>query len=112
MARDNGRTDEYAPDSTLESCEPSRYVRVASGKFEKVSTNDFVDLSDAIPPDPIWGSSFQVVDFTETQIVVRLYNPVLDLYELAPVDTALLNQNYQLSPFIDEADLPPGAIVL
>ena len=109
MAKDNGRTDYWAPDSTLESNKPGVYYQAADGSWFNVCINDFVDIS-ALVPDPIWGSSFQIVDLVPGQVVVRFYDPIADLYNPTNVDVSLINQNYQLSPFLDS--LPDGAVTL
>jgi hypothetical protein len=110
--KDGGRHDEYAPDSTLEGIEPGAYYdsELNPGMLFKVRVNDFIDLGDSLPEDPIWGSSFQVVELLPGQVVVKMYDPISDLYYLTNVDIRLADQNYELSPFVDT--LPEGAIKL
>jgi len=108
--KDNGRTDFWAPDSSLEGEKPGVWYQNSDGKWFNVRVNDFVDLDEVIPEDPIWGSSFQVLELLPNQVVVRFYDPIADLYGPINIDIQLIMQNYQLSPLVDE--LLEGAIVL
>jgi hypothetical protein len=101
--KDGGRTDEYAPDSSLDAEEPGQYYQVADGKFVLIHLNDFVDLDEnAIPLDPIWGSSFQVMGLEPTEIIVRMLDVELDLYKPVNVSPELINNSYVRSPHLDE----------
>lgn len=105
--KDAGRTDEYAPDSTQDAVEPGQYFQVKSGKWVLIHVNDFVDCDeDAIPQDPIWGSSFQVAGFEGDNIIIRQYNEVEDLYELIAISPGIINESYVRSPQLDEVPSP------
>ena len=112
MAKDFGRTDYWAPESDLDGIEPGAYYPIAPGVYRKIRVNDFVDLSDPIPQDPLWGSSYQVLELNPTEIVVRGYNAELDLYEPTSVSVELVSNNYFRSPDVDEIDLPVGSVVM
>ena len=107
--RDGGRTDEYAPDSDLASQSPGAWYPAGNGKFRNICINDFVDLDQSIPLDPLWGSSFQVTGLYPTQIEVRMCDPITDLYYLALVDVSLVKRDYMEMPLMS---MPPeGAVV-
>ena len=101
--KDGGRTDEYAPDSSLGAVEPGQYYQVSDGSYCLIHVNDFVDLDeDAVPLDPIWGSSFQVMELLPNELVVRMLNEELDLYKPMNVSPALVTNAYIRSSQLDE----------
>lgn len=80
---DGGRTDYWAPDSELDTdpLDAGHDYITQDGRSVNVRINDFLDLdSDYIPLDPIWGSSFQVIEYQENLVIVRMYDPAVDLY--------------------------------
>lgn len=98
---DGGRTDYWAPNSDLDSdpLEPGVDYVVEDGTSVNVKVNDWLDLNDeVIPLDPLWGSSFQVLECRPKEIVVRFYNPDTDLYEPIAVSPELIMNNYRRVP--------------
>jgi len=106
--KDNGRTDYWAPDSSLDAELPGFAYQDADGLWFRICVNDFADI-DTLPLDPIWGSSFQVLECLPSQLVVRFYNPELDLYEPVNVDVSLVVNSYIRSAHTVE--IPDGAII-
>jgi hypothetical protein len=103
---DAGRTDEYAPNSDLDRDEGQMICIIdGNGVPRKIYVNDFVDLSDVIPADPIWGSSFQVHSFEGNNIFVKMYNSESDIYELICVSSELILNNYKREPNALEEEL-------
>lgn len=101
--KDGGRTDEYAPDSSLDAELPGQWYQVMDGLWCKIHVNDFVDLDeDSIPLDPIWGSSFQVMELQPDLIIVRMLDPETDLYGPIAVSPALVTNSYVRSPQLEE----------
>ncbi len=105
---DGGRTDFWAPDSTLEAQEPGVWYRSADGQWFEVCVNDFIDLDISVPADPIWGQSFQVLECKPKEIMVRMYEPISDLYEPCGISVELVLGAYKLREFHDA--LPDGAV--
>lgn len=108
---DGGRTDYWAPDSELEPVEPGVWYRMPAGDYLEVCINDFVDLDieNVLSPDPIWGSSFQVIEMNPTALSVRMYDPETDLYGPIDVSTSLILNVYKRRPHLSEP--PEGAEV-
>ncbi len=106
---DNGRTDFWAPDSTLPAVEPGKWYRAPDGTYFEVCENDFVDVDPAVPADPIWGQSFQVVECNPKSVSVRMYDPTTELYAPADISSELVLGCYKLRPFLDA---PPEDAVL
>jgi hypothetical protein len=108
---DGGRTDFWAPDSSLDPIEPGVYYQDADGKVVEVCVNDFVDLDieGKINPDPIWGSSFQVIECRPSELIVRAYDPTTDLYGPIAFSTEMILDVYKRRPHLDV--LPDGATV-
>lgn len=98
---DGDRTDYWAPNSDLDSDpnDPGRDYVAQSGLTVNVKVNDWLDLDDkAIPLDPLWGSSFQVLECHEEEIIVRMYDAVTDLYQPMAVSPSLIMNNYRRVP--------------
>lgn len=114
MAKDFGRTDYWAPESDLDGEEPGAYYPIpdSAGSYRKIRVNDFVDIPEGLPEDPLWGSSFQVVELQQKEVVIRFYNSATDLYEPIAVSYELIENNYQRSPDVVEGDLPVDAVVM
>lgn len=108
---DGGRTDYWAPDSELDPVEPGVWYQGTDGKFFEVCENDFVDLDieNVMPPDPIWGSSFQVLEMKPKSLLVRVYDPLTDLYSPIEVSIDLILDIYKRRPHLDAP--PEGAVV-
>lgn len=108
---DGGRTDYWAPDSTWDPIEPGVWYKDSEGTYIEVCINDFVDLDieNVMPPDPIWGSSFQVIDMLPKAILVRVYDPSTDLYGPVEVSVELLLDVYKRRPHLEAP--PEGAVV-
>lgn len=105
---DGGRTDFWAPDSTLDGVEPGVWYQDSDGKWFEVCVNDFIDADPSIPADPIWGQSFQVIECHPKSVLVRMYDPITDLYGPVHVSRELVLGSYKLRPFLDA--LPEGAV--
>lgn len=108
--KDGGRTDYWAPDSSLDREEPGVWYQDSEGKWFNVCVNDFADLDESIPEDPLWGSSFQVLELRPTEIIVRMYNAEQDLYKPVAVSIQQIINNYARAIHVDV--LPIGAITL
>ncbi len=108
---DGGRTDYWAPDSELDPVEPGAWYKDADGKYVEVCVNDFVDMDieNVMPPDPIWGSSFQVLETKPKSLLVRVYDSSTDLYGPIEVSAELVLDVYKRRPHLDAA--PDGAVV-
>jgi hypothetical protein len=108
---DGGRTDYWAPNSDLDPVEPGVWYQSAEGKFFEVCENDFVDLDieNVMPQDPIWGSSFQVLEMKPKSLMVRAYDSITDLYGPIEVSVELVLDIYKRRPHLDAP--PEGAVV-
>jgi len=111
MAKDGGRTDYWAPESELDPIEPGVWYKGADGLYFEVCQNDFVDvaISGVMAPDPIWGSSFQVLEMNPGSLTVRGYDPVTDLYGPMEVSIELITDVYKRRPHLEAP--PEGATV-
>lgn len=99
MAKDFGRTDYWAPESDLDSEAPGRTYTLANGNLLNIQVNDWLDIDPVgMPEDIYWGSSHQVVELGESEIVVRAYNPDLDLFEAKSVSPQWILNNYRRVP--------------
>ena len=107
---DGGRTDFYAPNSQLDPVEPGAWYKGYDGEWLEICVNDFVDVCEAIAPDPLWGQSFQVVELLPGVVMARVYKPELDLYVLEGLDPGLVYNCYKRRPVLSAP--PEGATVL
>jgi len=100
MAKDFDRHDEWAPDSSLDSdpMDPGVDYTIAEGRIVNVKTNDWIDCDDVVQGDPFWGSSKQVLETHEMEVVVRMYDPVSDLFYPAAISPELIVNNYRRVP--------------
>lgn len=99
MAKDFDRTDQYAPDSSLDSVGPGVDYTLADGSVLNVQVNDWVDIDPVgLPADIFWGSSHQVLELTETEIIVAAYNAEIDLFEPQAVSPLWVMNNYRRVP--------------
>jgi len=97
--KDFGRTDYWAPDSSLDSIAPGQDYLLPDGSTLNVQVNDWLDIDPTgMPEDQYWGASHQVVELGETEIVVRAYNPDLDLFEPQSVSPQWILNNYRRVP--------------
>jgi len=97
--KDFDRTDYWAPESDLDSELPEVVYTTQDGSTVAVRVNDWLDLDTSVlPEDPLWGSSFQVVELLEEQIVVRCYDASTDLYQPICISPALIFNNYRRVP--------------
>lgn len=95
---DGDRTDYWAPDSELDSDpdDPGVNYTTQDGRIVNVKVNDFLDLDTSfIPEDPIWGSSFQVIECLENSIMIRMYDAATDLYGPVSVSPEIILNNYR-----------------
>ena len=88
------------PDSELDppsGIEPKSYT-VSDGGVLEILPNDWVDLDESIPLDPLWGSSFQVLQCFDDYITVKMIDwGLLEYIEVAITPTLILN-NYRRIP--------------
>lgn len=99
MAKDFDRTDEYAPDSSLDSIGPGIDYLLPDGSTLNIQVNDWVDIDPTgLPSDIFWGSSHQVIDLSESEIIVAAYNPDKDLFEPQSVSPQWVMNNYRRVP--------------
>lgn len=103
-------SEEYTglvPDSDLDPPEgiaPTYYVG-ASGWPIPILPNDWVDLNETdIPIDPLWGSSFQVVQCHADHITVRMLESDKTTYVEVGVSPHLITNNYRRQPFLYDVD--------
>lgn len=94
---DGGRTDYWAPNSDLDSdpLDPGVNYITQDGRTVNVKPNDWLDLDENIPLDPLWGSSFQVIECQEEQVIIKMYNPTNDLYEPCAITVNYILNNYR-----------------
>ncbi len=108
---DGGREDYWAPDSELEPVEPGQFYPRCDGQLVEVMVNDFVDLGDSVPLDPLWGSSFQVARLDKMTLVVKMLDTTSGLYEPTTISPDLITNDYVRATVYETADdLPPGSI--
>lgn len=99
MAKDFGRTDYWAPDSSLNSEAPGQDYVIGDGTTLNVQVNDWLDIDPVgLPEDVFWGASHQVVELRETEIVVRAYDTTTDLFEPQSVSPLWILNNYRRVP--------------
>lgn len=97
---DFGRTDYWAPDSELNSDpnDPGKDFTLEDGSILNVKINDWLDLDEAIPADPMWGSSFQVIDTQDDFVIIKMYDITMDLYQPVAISPSLILNNYRRVP--------------
>jgi hypothetical protein len=99
--KDFGRTDYWAPESNLDTDpnNPGVTYTLSDGSTLNVKPNDWLDVDPmGLPPTSDWGSSFQVIEPHEDAVIVRGYNPELDLYEPIAVSPQYILNNYRRVP--------------
>lgn len=93
---DFGRTDEFAPDSELNSdSSESVLATLADGTQCEILKNDWVDGDESLQSDPMWGYSFQVSRITDGSIFIKAYVQHLDVYEETQLDASLIWNVYR-----------------
>lgn len=104
MEKDGGRTDYWAPDSSIDRDPADLGVEytIADGYLCRVYVNDWVDIDPAAVPDddPLWGGSRQVIECQPDYIVVRMYDAITDLYQPVAISPAVISDNYMHQPKI------------
>jgi hypothetical protein len=95
---DFGRTDEFAPNSSLLSdSNNSTEVRIEDGRLINIWKNDWLDVSElALPADPYWGYSFQVSKIEGSTIFVKAYNLKDDIYCQTALSPEYISNVYRL----------------
>ena len=100
--KDGGRTDYWAPDSSLDRDPLDLGVEytIADGYRCKIYVNDWIDLNTEIVPadDPLWGGSRQVIECQPNYVVVRMYDAQSDLYQPVAVSPEIIWDNYMHEP--------------
>lgn len=94
---DFDRTDEYAPDSELDS-DNSKNVTVVlqDGKTCEIWLYDWVDTAENIlAEDPYWGYAYQVEDIQDGNIFIKHYNVVEDVYELIQLSPSVITNVFR-----------------
>lgn len=86
---DGGYTGEYAPDSELNPEGPAIAYTFADGGVVEVQKNDWLDISESLPNDPLWGYSRQVFECLPNALVVKEHDPGTDTYVLSTLDPSL-----------------------
>jgi hypothetical protein len=103
-----GDSDEYfglVPDSELDppvGIDPVYYT-VQDGGVVDVLPNDWVDLDESVSLDPLWGSSFQVLQCLEDYLTVKILSSAdsREYVEIAISPELILN-NYRRVPKVYE----------
>lgn len=97
-------SEEYfglVPDSELDPPEgiDEIFYIVSDGGSVGILPNDWVDLNETIHLDPLWGSSFQVVQCFDLYITVKMLSAFnsMEYVEIA-VDPYLILNNYRRRP--------------
>ena len=102
VLKDGGRTDYWAPDSSLDRDPEDVGVEyeIADGYHTLVYVNDWVDLDPGSVPDndPLWGGSRQVLECQPNYIIVRMWEQTTDLYQPVAVSPELIVNNYKHEP--------------
>ena len=102
LEKDGGRTDYWAPCSALDRDPADLGVEytIADGYTCRIYANDWVDLDPGTVPDndPLWGGSRQVIECQSDYIVVRMYDPSVDLYLPVAVSPSVVSNNYMHEP--------------
>lgn len=96
--RDGGRTDIYAPDSDWDSdLNTLKNYTIMCGETMQIAVNDWIDVKeDILELDPLWGSSFQVYSTdSDTEVQIRYYNKLTDLYEITTIDPSYIYNIYR-----------------
>jgi hypothetical protein len=88
------------PDSELDNPEgvDPIYYTVSDGGVLEVLPNDWVDLDEVIPLDPLWGSSFQVYQCFDDYLTVRMLDGDGFTYIEIAVDPILILNNFRRIP--------------
>lgn len=94
---DFDRTDEYAPDSELDSDNSSSVVAVLNdGKSCEIWLYDWIDtVENILPEDPYWGYAYQVEQIVDGNIFIKSYNPVDDIYELVQLSPSVITNVFR-----------------
>jgi hypothetical protein len=94
---DFDRTDEYAPDSELDSDNSSSVVATLhDGTTCEIWLYDWVDCQEnIIPEDPYWGYAYQVEQIADGNIFIKCYNQVDDVYELAQLSPSVITNVFR-----------------
>jgi hypothetical protein len=96
-------SEEYGglvPDSELDpplGVEPVSYA-CSDGGVVEVLPNDWVDLDETIALDPLWGSSFQVLQCLPDYITVKMLDVTLGEYVEVAITPSLILNNYRRVP--------------
>lgn len=95
---DFGRTDEFAPDSTLLSdLNNSVIVNIEGERNVLVAKNDWLDLDKrALPQDPYWGYSYQVSKIDNDIVYIKTYDQSLDTYYETALSPSYILNVYRL----------------
>jgi len=85
------------PDSELDPPEGVSAVPyfIQDGGTVEILPNDWVDLDTSIPLDPLWGSSFQVLQCLEEYITVKMLDWSDLTYKEVAVSPGLIINNYR-----------------
>lgn len=94
---DFDRTDEYAPDSELDSDNSSSVVAVLNdGKSCEIWLYDWIDtVENILPEDPYWGYAYQVEQIVDGNIFIKSYNQVDDVYELVQLSPSVITNVFR-----------------
>lgn len=99
MPKDFGRTDEYAPDSSLDSIAPGQDYVLSGGEVLNVQVNDWLDIDPTgLPEDIFWGSSHQVIALNEDTVTVAAYDAPSDLFLPQDISPVWIMNNYRRVP--------------
>lgn len=94
---DFDRTDEYAPDSELDSDNSKSVVAtLADGTTCEIWLYDWVDtVENILPEDPFWGYAYQVEDIEDNNIYIKAYNSTDDNYEKIQLSPSVITNVFR-----------------
>lgn len=90
----------YSPNSDLDSeIENERVYVMNDGEEQGICPNDWLDIdASVLPPDPLWGYSFQVYDLMEEEIVIKLFDPITEKYTISNISPQSILNVYRRVP--------------